>query len=79
MMHETQIGTENCQTMAFFCIHHNMHFNLWKKHLTLETLGDYMDTWKMTHFNELFFCEFALPIGPFKAMIGTNNNPMVRR
>ncbi len=25
-----------------------------------------MDTWKMTHFNELFFPEFALPSGPFK-------------
>jgi hypothetical protein len=25
-----------------------------------------MDTWKMIHFNELFFHEFALPIGPFQ-------------
>jgi hypothetical protein len=25
-----------------------------------------MDTWKMIHFNELFFCEFVLPIGPYQ-------------
>jgi hypothetical protein len=31
-----------------------------------ENLGDYMDTWKMTHFNELFFCEFVLLIGPYQ-------------
>jgi hypothetical protein len=30
------------------------------------TLGDYMDTWKMTHFNEFSFCEFVLPSGPFQ-------------
>jgi hypothetical protein len=43
-----------------------------------ENLGDYMDTWKMIHFNELFCREFILPIGHIKAMIG-NNNPMIRR
>jgi hypothetical protein len=25
-----------------------------------------MDTWKMTHFNELFFCEFVLLIRPYQ-------------
>ncbi len=25
-----------------------------------------MDTWKMTHFNELFFHEYILPNGPFQ-------------
>jgi hypothetical protein len=25
MMHETQIDTENCQTMIIFCVHCNMH------------------------------------------------------
>ncbi len=27
----------------------------------------------MTHFNELFFCEFVLPNGPFEVMVGKNN------
>jgi len=31
-----------------------------------ENLGNYMDTWKMIHFNELFFREFVLPIGPYQ-------------
>jgi hypothetical protein len=41
------------------------HFHIILEQGLGETLGDYMDTWKMTHFNELFFCEFALPNGPF--------------
>jgi hypothetical protein len=66
MTHETWIGIKNCQIVIVVCVHHNMHPTFGKKHLTLKTLGDYMDTWKMIHFNELFFCEFALTIGPFQ-------------
>jgi hypothetical protein len=43
------------------------HFHIALEEGPNETFGDYIDTWKMTHFNELFFCEFSLPNGPFQS------------
>jgi hypothetical protein len=42
------------------------HFNIILEGGTCETLGDYMDTWKMTHFNEFFPREFSMLNVPFQ-------------
>jgi hypothetical protein len=65
LTHGCLAAPEGCIGLIYF-LHHSMWAFPYNSKRTSETLGDYMDTWKMTHFNELFFCEFALPNGPFQ-------------